>query len=255
MMSLEARTPCQRVQMNISSLRRDLRSECAGLKQQYENLQASGLKEWYHKDRGWFTRTDPLEAHEYLIRVLEDLEQKLIGETTRNLAHKGCDLIKENTSKTRSKDPEVQNEAREGSVQDAQDETGQDQESCCFYDISQRRAKSPSTSSPENTLGRTELERQYEQNWNSLVLASTHYDVPHTHGSSLPSARHDGGRDRARDPKKVWVFPISTVLPIFNDFHVAFVTSGPVSGNSQDSMSLLSAISKEHFFQSVCLTR
>ncbi|CAK9017529.1 unnamed protein product [Durusdinium trenchii] len=166
---------CQRVMMDISNLHKDLLAECAGLHQQYENPQACGLKEWYHKQRGWFTRSDPLQAHAYLQRVVKDLESKL------RLSLEGGQEESDEAScqgqAKASKDPEA----------------GTDAGSCCFFDISQPRRTKSLISSPENTLGssigRTELECQYEQNWSSLVssrLLSTQ-DTPQTLHSSSES--------------------------------------------------------------------
>lgn len=59
------RTSRQQVIMELSCFRKELKAESYSLCQQYESPQACGLQEWYHKQSGWFTCTDPLKAHRY----------------------------------------------------------------------------------------------------------------------------------------------------------------------------------------------
>eukprot|EP00434_Breviolum_minutum_P022406 symbB.v1.2.019778.t1/scaffold1634.1/size108475/6 len=141
----------------ISRLRRDLGFESQQLRGEYENPKACGLQEWYHKQRGWFTSNDPLQAHKYLLKVLDDLERKLCE-----------DLPLEKASQISVEGTEALQLHGFG---------------CSVFDISSRRTKDCGTwklelaSSPDSTMGAdsvggTELECQYEQNWSSLVSVS-----------------------------------------------------------------------------------
>lgn len=175
------KTSRQQVIMELSCFRKELKAESYSLCQQYESPQACGLQEWYHKQSGWFTCTDPLKAHRYLMTVVNELESKLLPSLKDECPPSSCLP----TIKVRYEIPEaVEIETNEMKgpevVQLHSDHPGL---GCSVFDISQSRIlKSPkksSISSPESTLGstlgadgRTELECQYEQNWSSLVSPS-----------------------------------------------------------------------------------
>eukprot|EP00435_Cladocopium_sp_Y103_P009719 s161_g2.t1 len=171
------KTSRQQVMRELSCFRKELKAESYALRQQYENPQACGLQEWYHKQSGWFTCTDPLKAHRYLMEVVNELESKLLP----SLKDECPPSSRLPTMKVRYEIPEaVETETNEMKGPEVvQLHSDHPDLGCSVYDISQSRIlKSPgksSISSPESTLGadgRTELECQYEQNWSSLVSPS-----------------------------------------------------------------------------------
>ena len=175
--------------MELSCFRKELKAESYSLCQQYENPQACGLQEWYHKQSGWFTCTDPLKAHRYLMTVANELESKLLPSLKDECLPSSClptikvryeipEAVETETNETNETNDMMQMKGPEV-VQLHSDPPGL---GCSVFDISQSRIlKSPgksSISSPESTGaalgagGRTELECQYEQNWSSLVSPS-----------------------------------------------------------------------------------
>ncbi|CAJ1399741.1 unnamed protein product [Effrenium voratum] len=152
------KTSCQWAKKECARFRKDLAAESRLVQQQYEHPQACGLPEWYHKQCGWFTETDPLQAHTYLLQVAKDLEGRL---SNTHPPEDVCAYRRE----------------------------------CRFYDIAKPKSMqlSPLFSSPESirSINETELECQYEQNWNAVGpeisgLASTQA-TPQTWQSSSDS--------------------------------------------------------------------